>query len=78
MTAIGGMAAGCGGGQANFPDSTAAEQAAAQAAGTAAPRACCKGMNECRGKGNCKTAQNQCKGKNDCRALGGCKAVDCK
>ena len=72
------MAAGCAGGQTNLPDSATAEQAAAQAAGTTAPKACCKGMNECRGKGNCKTSQHECKGKNDCRALGGCKAADCK
>ncbi len=32
----------------------------------------CKGMNSCKGKGGCKTADNSCKGKNDCKGKGGC------
>ena len=38
---------------------------------------CCKGMNECKGKGMCKTDNNDCKGLNECKARGGCKPPDC-
>lgn len=34
--------------------------------------ACCKGMNECSGKGGCKTDAHDCQGKNECRGKGGC------
>jgi uncharacterized membrane protein len=27
----------------------------------------CAGTNDCKGKGNCKSATNDCKGKNDCK-----------
>ena len=33
----------------------------------------CKGYNECKGKGGCKTDKNSCKGQNSCKAQGGCK-----
>jgi hypothetical protein len=29
-------------------------------------------MNSCKGKGGCKTADNDCKGKNSCKGKGGC------
>jgi hypothetical protein len=32
----------------------------------------CKGINSCKGKGGCKTADNACKGKNSCKGKGGC------
>ena len=32
----------------------------------------CKGQNECKGKGGCKTDDNGCKGKNSCKGKGGC------
>ncbi len=32
----------------------------------------CKGKNECKGKGGCKTDKHACKGKNDCKGQGGC------
>ncbi|MBS1537406.1 MAG: hypothetical protein JST20_06620 [Bacteroidetes bacterium] len=38
----------------------------------AAKEHACKGMNECKGKGGCKTADNSCKGKNACKGKGGC------
>jgi hypothetical protein len=38
---------------------------------------CCKGRNECKGKGGCKTANNACKGQNQCKGQGGCKVLDC-
>ena len=35
----------------------------------------CKGLNSCKGKGGCKTANNDCAGKNDCKGKGGCATV---
>ena len=32
----------------------------------------CKGKNDCKGQGGCKTANNDCKTKNDCKGQGGC------
>lgn len=34
----------------------------------------CKGHNECKGQGGCKTGDNGCKGKNSCKGHGGCKS----
>ena len=36
----------------------------------------CKGHNECKGKGGCKTDKNDCSGKNECKGQGGCKGGD--
>jgi len=36
-----------------------------------AAKACCKGHNECKGKGGCK-ANGSCSGKNECKGKGGC------
>lgn len=33
---------------------------------------CCFAKNECKGKGGCKTADNDCAGKNECKGKGGC------
>jgi hypothetical protein len=33
----------------------------------------CKGKNECKGQGGCKTGDAGCKGKNSCKGKGGCK-----
>jgi hypothetical protein len=38
---------------------------------------CCKGRNECKGKGMCKTERHDCKGMNECKGLGGCRPADC-
>lgn len=35
----------------------------------------CKGMNECKGKGGCKTGDAGCKGKNTCKGKGGCSTM---
>jgi len=40
-------------------------------------QACCRGWNECKGKGNCKTDKHDCKGKNECKGKGGCKPAVC-
>ncbi len=38
----------------------------------AGAKECCKGMNECKGKGACATDANTCAGKNECKGKGGC------
>lgn len=38
---------------------------------------CCKGKNECKGKGGCKTGSHSCSGKNECKGKGGCSHRDC-
>jgi hypothetical protein len=32
----------------------------------------CKGNNDCKGQGGCKSSDNGCKGKNSCKGKGGC------
>ena len=50
-------------------DGAAAEGEAA----TTDAKACCKAMNECKGKGGCKVeGKHECKGHNECKAQGGC------
>jgi len=36
----------------------------------------CRGLNTCKGKGACKTADSSCKGHNDCAGAGGCATVE--
>ena len=40
----------------------------------------CEGVNECKGKGGCKSAKNECKGKNGCQGQGFVEmsAADCQ
>jgi hypothetical protein len=40
----------------------------------------CEGVNECKGKGSCKSENNACSGKNDCKGKGwiAMSAEDCK
>ncbi|RME54090.1 MAG: hypothetical protein D6795_04640 [Deltaproteobacteria bacterium] len=33
----------------------------------------CKGLNDCKGQGGCKSGDNGCAGKNSCKGKGGCK-----
>jgi hypothetical protein len=33
----------------------------------------CKGHNDCKGKGGCKSGDGGCAGKNSCKGKGGCK-----
>jgi hypothetical protein len=35
----------------------------------------CKGLNDCKGRGGCKTDLNTCRGKNECKGRGGCKTI---
>ena len=46
------------------------------AADTKAPKHICKGLNECRGQGECQhgCSGHGCAGKNDCKGKGGCAA----
>lgn len=37
-----------------------------------APKHVCKGKNECKGQGGCKSGDNGCAGKNSCKGKGGC------
>lgn len=39
---------------------------------------CCKGKNDCKGLGGCKSERNTCAGRNDCKALGGCNSRACE
>jgi hypothetical protein len=39
---------------------------------TAEGKDCCKGMNECKGKGGCRAGEHSCKGQNECKGQGGC------
>jgi hypothetical protein len=88
FTAVGGLFAGlvgCGGGTpepaAGGTTDPAAGGATTPPAGdattTTAAKGCCKGTNECKGKGGCKTDANDCKGKNECKGKGGCKTDAC-
>jgi len=87
LTAASGLVAGlaaCGGQHepAKDPSAGAAEKppsepAAAAAEAPAGDKECCKGNNDCKGKGNCKTDKNDCAGNNECKGQGGCKAPDC-
>lgn len=38
----------------------------------------CKGKNECKGQGGCKSGDNGCAGKNTCKGKGGCAVKDGK
>ena len=46
--------------------------AAATEEGDSGAKHACKGMNECKGQGGCKTGDNGCAGKNSCKGKGGC------
>ncbi len=38
-------------------------------------RACCRGLNDCKGKGNCRVqGVHECRGLNDCKGKGGCES----
>lgn len=66
---LGAMSAACGGTTppAESPTATAEPEAAAAGA-----KECCKGKNECKGQGGCKTDTNACAGQNECKLKGGC------
>jgi hypothetical protein len=51
---------------------------AQQKADDKAPKHVCKGMNDCSGKGGCKTGDKGCAAKNTCKGKGGCAAAAAK
>jgi hypothetical protein len=60
------------GGSGTPADAPGASDPAAAAAGA---KECCKGNNECKGKGGCAVeGKNDCAGKNECKSAGGCNA----
>lgn len=81
IAAVGGLCAGLYG-----CDDKAGDKAGGDKAGTSpmpsgepgsTSENCCRGKNECKGKGGCKTDDNACKGKNECKGKGGCNMRDC-
>ena len=70
--AVGGMllgAAGC----ASTPTPGAETPHASAEASSGGESHGCKGMNQCKGQGGCKTEAHSCKGHNECKGQGGCK-----
>src|SRR5258708_40003422 len=59
---------------------THANQVSTKKAGseTAADKHACKGLNACKGHGNCKSGDKGCAGKNTCKGNGGCASADAK
>jgi hypothetical protein len=73
--AVGGIvtgATGCGGGSKSGGDPEM-QNATSQTEEAATSKHGCKGMNDCKGQGGCKTDKHACKGQNDCKGQGGCK-----
>jgi hypothetical protein len=65
-------ALGCGN---NKPGAEAPSSGGPAAGAAAEAKACCKGQNECKGKGGCaQEGKWACAGKNDCKGHGGCNA----
>jgi hypothetical protein len=50
----------------------AADAMSRKAAEVAADKHTCKGLNSCKGHGNCKAGDHGCAGKNSCKGKGGC------
>ena len=63
------MLVGCGGPAAGAPGATVPATP-----GVGAKHAC-KGQNDCKAQGGCKTEKHACKGQNDCKGQGGCKTT---
>ncbi|HEX4338593.1 MAG TPA: hypothetical protein VH062_21960 [Polyangiaceae bacterium] len=69
------LGAGCKGSSAEpSGESKAATPVAASSSGPhKGDKACCKGLNACKGKGGCAVpGKHDCAGKNDCKGQGGC------
>jgi hypothetical protein len=56
------------------------QQAAFAADAASDDKHSCKGVNQCKGKGGCKSGDGQCAGKNSCKGKGGCATAkhECK
>jgi hypothetical protein len=78
MAAMAGLVAGAGLMGCSHPDkpadngSTGVQATSGDASVTATGKHDCKAMNDCKGKGGCKTDANTCAGKNSCKGKGGC------
>jgi hypothetical protein len=73
--AVGGILLGLNGCAGSTPPASAPTDTTAGAAAPAAAKHACKGQNDCRSQGGCKTDAHACKGQNDCRSQGGCKTT---
>ena len=57
----------------DMPEPEGAETGEAAGEGGEEQAACCKAMNECKGKGGCAVeGKHDCQGKNECKGQGGC------
>ena len=75
LAAAAGLALGVAGCKGSGSSSTTAQTSAELAAASTpkSDKACCKGLNDCKGKGGCAVAgKHDCAGKNDCKGQGGC------
>jgi hypothetical protein len=77
FTAVGGLVAGLSACGPDKPADAAPAPSGEASAAPAAAKECCKGKNDCKQKGGCKTDANECKGKNECKQKGGCKSGEC-
>jgi hypothetical protein len=73
--AVSGILLGLNGCAASTPPASSPADAPVGATATAPAKHACKGQNECRSQGACKTDKHACKGQNECRSQGGCKTV---
>jgi hypothetical protein len=73
--AVGGILLGLNGCAESTPPAAAPADTTASSADGGAAKHACKGQNECRSQGGCKTDTHACKGQNDCRSQGGCKTA---
>jgi hypothetical protein len=72
LAAVAGIALGATACKEKSHSEAAPANAAPTPAGSAA-KACCKGLNDCKGKGGCAVdGKHECAGKNDCKGKGGC------
>ncbi len=62
----------------SLSDNGKVQVADSKKADKAADKHACKGMNGCKGKGNCKSGDKGCAGKNSCKGKGGCASSDVK
>ena len=74
LTAIGGLVAALSGCAAS---GAAAVPAVPADPTTASAKDCCKGQNECKNQGWCKTDKADCRGHNECKGQGGCQNPEC-
>lgn len=71
LAAVGGLLMGAAGCAQAAP--SAASPTAMAAGADVPPKHACKGQNDCKSQGGCKTDKHACKAQNDCKGQGGCK-----